>query len=200
MKVVLMKLTKKLLLLFCISHSYLYTRLSEEQQERIAYFQQELALINASAQIEWTNNEKVESLIDDIERTLQIDSSHNQRSYKKAIKKIFQRYNINITFSKQNWIQKLSDDATLPVDLDEENEISPQALEQPIDLLEYIYSFTTSPVKSFDYPSSFKLDFCPTSKPHLSNNCAFWKKYLSRKAKRNTFSRVHSLYLQPSAL
>lgn len=83
--------------------------LQTEQVEMLADFKQELASIHATASIEWKNNQDVQSLIEQIERSIQQLATEQQEPFKMHIKHLFQETGINITFNQQNLIERLEE-------------------------------------------------------------------------------------------
>lgn len=148
--------------------------LQEEQVEMLADFKQELASIHATASIEWKNNQEVQNLIDQIERSIQQSAADEQEPFKAHVKHLFQEAGINITFNQQNLIERLEE-----IKLMKRNRISSISKSPSKQSLDH--TLFKSPTESTD-----KVGYSYT--PQKIKNILYWQHKLSKKrAKRLLF-------------
>ena len=141
--------------------------LQEEQVEMLADFKQELASIHATASIEWNNNQDVQNLIDQIERSIQQSAADEQEPFKAHIKHLFQETGINITFNQQNLIERLEE-----IKLMKRNRVSSISKSPSKQSLDHTHF--KSPAESI-----YQVDYSYT--PQKMKNILYWKHKLSKK-------------------
>lgn len=98
------------------------SQLSLTQILQLHYFEEILEEDHDEIKQHWTNDENVQILIEMTELAIQESSPTTQSIMKQRIIKIFQKFNINLSFTADNFIQKLDIKKTHDVDTDTSNE------------------------------------------------------------------------------
>lgn len=141
-----------LLSIFCIQVSMQAdTPLTVDQFENIAEFQNELTKIAGSAHVDWTNNNLVSNLIENIERVVQQADKDTIIPLKQEIKSLFAHYGIAVRFTQHNLLEKMKQ-------IKVKRTGAAQSLDAPLGVTEY--------------------EWTPSAVTHMSPT--WWKQYLAR--------------------